>query len=386
MNPAFSGERIQALDGLRGIAALGVVLCHVYPQQFFWMWSFVDLFFVLSGYLITRILLNENWDTPTLSLKRFWLKRILRIWPLYYLTLLLCLLVHGLRMSYGVAEPPPQGLWSALFFMQYADCNLTLSAVACEQEYGRFILNFTHSWTLAIEEQFYLLWPLVIWALRNKPLRLLALCLTLIACQNWLRLSAEVFPRALLSRSDGLAWGALLALWQARRIALPGAFSARLCKWLLALLAGAALLHCSTYIWQLQQQLLLWPDPEQAGRYNQVVGSFAIVFAALIYGLLSGRLPLLERALASPALVHLGLLSYAIYLFHVPLLAPFGYLVAKLGSSSVVSHGLHLGYLLVLILLAQLSRLTFEAYFVRLRKRLLGNPASPAEPALPTAA
>src|SRR5438876_336938 len=79
-------KRILELDALRGIAAVGVVLFHAYPHTFFFAWSFVDLFFVLSGYLITTIVLRHL-QAPDL-LKAFYYRRILRIWPVYYLTLI----------------------------------------------------------------------------------------------------------------------------------------------------------------------------------------------------------------------------------------------------------------------------------------------------------
>jgi peptidoglycan/LPS O-acetylase OafA/YrhL len=84
-----SEKRLTQLDGLRGIAALGVVLFHCFGSAFFWMWSFVDLFFVLSGFLITGILLRRPLDGA--ALKNFWMRRILRIWPVYYLALALAL-------------------------------------------------------------------------------------------------------------------------------------------------------------------------------------------------------------------------------------------------------------------------------------------------------
>ena len=98
MGPVTSppNERFPALDGLRGIAAVGVVLVHVYPKYTFWCWSFVYLFFVLSGFLITRILITSPLPTG-LMLKRFWARRILRIWPVYYLALFVCL-------AYGLAK------------------------------------------------------------------------------------------------------------------------------------------------------------------------------------------------------------------------------------------------------------------------------------------
>src|SRR3954466_11966508 len=105
-------KRIKELDALRGLAALTIVLFHVYPHQVFMGWSAVDLFFVLSGYLITSIIINNLSNKGFLT--SFYSRRILRIWPVYYLTLAAVLILNAFsRTGY-----PTDGLFQHLTFTQ----------------------------------------------------------------------------------------------------------------------------------------------------------------------------------------------------------------------------------------------------------------------------
>src|SRR5262245_54212173 len=78
--------RTPELDGWRAIAAIGVVLLHLRSQPIFWMWSFVDLFLVLAGFLISRIV-TQSHQGAGFSLRNSWVRRILRIWPVYYVAI-----------------------------------------------------------------------------------------------------------------------------------------------------------------------------------------------------------------------------------------------------------------------------------------------------------
>jgi peptidoglycan/LPS O-acetylase OafA/YrhL len=211
--------RLAELDGLRGLAALAVVLYHVDDRWCPLGWAAVDVFFVLSGFLITRIILKSA-DEPHF-LSRFYLRRGLRIWPIYYLTLVGLMLVNRLlptRCNWS-------GLWYALTYTQ----NLPLYWG------GRnpvFHPSIRHTWTLAIEEQFYLVWPAIVLLLGRQRLVPLALAALMASCL--FRLSGgSMF--LLAGRLDGLALGGLLAALLSRaantrdRLAMP-----RLCALVLA--------------------------------------------------------------------------------------------------------------------------------------------------------
>lgn len=198
-------ERFLALDGLRGIAAFGVVLFHVYPKYTFWFWSFVDLFFVLSGFLITRIVITSPLPVG-LMLKRFWMRRVLRIWPVYYAALLVCI-AYGLAKTLKLdADYTMHSVWQSFFFLQFIEFHFI--------DYVRdwdYIPYFRHSWSVAVEEQFYVIWPLLLLLLKNQYRWLLPLGLLMMAGSMLLR-GNGVFDLALGTRPDGLVLGSLIAI------------------------------------------------------------------------------------------------------------------------------------------------------------------------------
>src|SRR5947208_17076877 len=103
-------KHIPELDSVRGLAAMGVVLFHAYPNLFFFGWSCVDLFFVLSGFLICGILL-ENGGTSGFA-KAFYFRRALRIWPVYFLTLAAVLILNAVSPHGHSAKGLP---WNLVF-------------------------------------------------------------------------------------------------------------------------------------------------------------------------------------------------------------------------------------------------------------------------------
>ena len=143
---------IPELDGVRAIAVLLVITAHMHNR--FWDalggWLGVYIFFVLSGYLITSLALKEEAETGALSLRSFYIRRIFRIFPLYYLVLAVyCILIFGLGVS---PDKRPQMAANMPYYLTYF------------QEIPFFhegLGTFGQSWSLGIEEKFYLLWPVV---------------------------------------------------------------------------------------------------------------------------------------------------------------------------------------------------------------------------------
>jgi peptidoglycan/LPS O-acetylase OafA/YrhL len=172
-------EHIPALDGLRGIAILLVVPhnADVFSHSAAWLWPFalvahagwlgVQLFFVLSGFLITRNLIDSR-DAPN-YLRAFFGRRVLRIFPLYFATLFLCLVLlpHIVDFAPGTlaSHRHQLGLWT-----------FTINWV---QPFGADVSGFSHFWSLAVEEQFYLVWPFVVLAAAGT--RLFRICIVLAA-------------------------------------------------------------------------------------------------------------------------------------------------------------------------------------------------------------
>src|SRR6185437_11344057 len=157
---------IKFLDGLRCISILWVILLHLsLPQEGRLLefvashgWMGVDMFFVISGYLITTILLHEHSATGAISLPRFYVRRALRIWPAYYAVIAIMIGAALITRSVDVLHTIK---WPALYLTNvYAGYHRTEN------------VTFLTSWSLALEEQFYLLWPLLLfvnvrWAMRT---------------------------------------------------------------------------------------------------------------------------------------------------------------------------------------------------------------------------
>jgi len=352
--------RMPQLDGVRGIAILLVLIWHYFASQtvatphsivsriryaFSLTWSGVDLFFVLSGFLIAGILLDHR---DTLNYFRvFYLRRICRIFPLYFLTvgLFLCLgattFFRSPSFQWLFHDRLP--IWSYLTFTQ----NILMGA---RGDFGPYWLGIT--WSLAVEEQFYLFVPLLIYFLPRRTLVNVLLLAVLAA--PLLRSVSPGFQTYVDTpwRSDSLLSGALLAVlvrWppfvstvRQHRSFLLALFA--------ALLAGAAVM--TVHIDRFGAFDHFW----LAGLYSTFV---LIAFL--------GTEPGLGRVLGSPILVWFGQLSYGIYMFHQAVSGLlYGFLrhgAPKIRTLSDV--GITLAALGITLALAALSYRFFEAPFLR---------------------
>lgn len=316
-SPGSSGAHIAELDGLRGIAVLMVLLLHTRPGLFYWGWSGVDLFFVLSGFLITRILL-DNRGQPGM-LWSFYGRRILRIWPVYYLTLALTAGLHAFTGVAGATESGiPSGHWLGLAFLQNTEHYVGQPELS-------YLWYFRHSWSVAVEEQFYLVWPLLLVGFAVRPSRLaalgvIALCAALVA-----RLY-DVFIYLLLTRVDGLVLGATVAF----AVSGPRPWLHRLPRRYLAVAAAIGIALVSPYLWFARS-----PADAIHLRAAAVTGAvllFAVALCAILRNLGHGWLSWLR----SRPLRWVGRISYGLYMYHVPVgaLAMLAAQNAGLGSGA----------------------------------------------------
>jgi peptidoglycan/LPS O-acetylase OafA/YrhL len=232
---------VPALDGLRGIAVLLVLWTHVPVGTFGPLHEVikglvrpgylgVDLFFVLSGFLITRILVaDRDSDAP---LRWFWFRRCLRIFPIYYLLLAVLWFV-----AYG-----PEWPWCAAYFGNYYFLSAPLHAPGAEASALR------HTWSLSIEEHFYLLWPLVVYRFRTQrglvraasvllvlALATAALPLCFAESRVPLELARRWIYESSTTRATSLLLGALIALHEAPL----RAFAPQRGRWLALLLCAS---------------------------------------------------------------------------------------------------------------------------------------------------
>lgn len=207
--PAWLPNYLPELQGLRGLAVLGVLVYHCHPRLVgtwvfgasLWGWAGVNLFFVLSGYLITSILLEARGKPH--YFRNFYAHRALRIWPMYALVLV----VVYLNSDWFIGPPVWQAVrqapwWAYIFFVQ------NLFHLSLPPSVGP-------TWSLAIENQYYLLWAPMVRYLR-RPWMLASLLALALVCPPFLRHSHPAFllglPTHTLIKLDGIALGSLLAL------------------------------------------------------------------------------------------------------------------------------------------------------------------------------
>jgi peptidoglycan/LPS O-acetylase OafA/YrhL len=151
-------RRLPGLDGLRGIAVLAVIIYHGDISFLVGGFLGVDVFFVLSGFLITTLLINELTETNTVDRARFYIRRIRRLMPALFLVLFFSVLVSGLFVldaAYHVRRDLPWAItfvlnWSYLFFEQSYFVNISRPPL------------LQHLWSLSVEEQFYVIWPIML--------------------------------------------------------------------------------------------------------------------------------------------------------------------------------------------------------------------------------
>jgi peptidoglycan/LPS O-acetylase OafA/YrhL len=301
-------RRVPELDALRGIAAVGILMFHLrFVGAFPLLRTCVDLFFVLSGYLITSIILTSG-DAPGF-LGRFYARRALRIWPIYYLTL--AAFVAGNAFLPAPHHQPTAGLPYFLTYTQFIPGYWS----AATPPLGIYL--FEHTWTLAAEEQFYLVWPLLLLLAGRRSL--VPLALGFVACPVVLR-TAGLRPNMLLTHSDGLALGGLLAALLHDR--------ARLDRHRAAFRLGFALVGAATALAPRWGRLL--PSASLAGlvhgawpRINplRMEASLFLLRAGVVYTCLIGLVvcsaghPLLAP-LRRRRVCYVGSISYGLYLYH----------------------------------------------------------------------
>jgi peptidoglycan/LPS O-acetylase OafA/YrhL len=292
------------IDGLRAIAVLAVVGFHAFPAWVKGGFVGVDVFFVISAYLITTLLLL-NLRRGQFSYLHFYIRRINRLFPALLLVLVVSLLAGWFLLT---------AFEYKLFGKQVAAASVYLSNILLWHEAGYFDIDselkpLLHLWSLAVEEQFYLVWPPILafaWRRKwNLPAMLAAIALLSFAADLFeLDRNAVATFFSPATRFWELAAGGLLAALEERRIdPLPGVRA----KGLLAA-AGVALLAAGLVVIDGNVPFPDWPALLPCG------GAFLLIAAGPTAWVN-------RRVLALRPLVAIGLISYPLYLWHWPLLS-----------------------------------------------------------------
>jgi len=356
-------------DGMRGIAAVGVTAFHVNPASpfLFWAWTFVDMFFVLSGFLIGTIL-YRGISEGTLSLKNFWIRRILRIWPVYYLTL--AVVVVWALVS-AELHLPIKALVQSLFFLQFTGGYIH-PGVSWNNMMWHFIPWFSHSWSIAVEEQFYLLLPVLLWMFGARARSIVLIVIAALVVSQFL-LYADFVPNLLGTRMQGLALGLLLvplSQWLRQGAENP---QAQRRPWALAFLSACLVLGLCTMVPLFMQiSPALWRGEVVS---SDVLKNFvltgtlgmALIYFAIVGFVIAFPQGALARMLSTSSLVYLGSISYALYMIHVPI---EGMLVSFRGRPlSEDNLWVNLIFWATILALASLSKILIEDRFNALKDR-----------------
>ena len=292
------------IDGLRALAVLPVILSHA---GFSWIpggFLGVDVFFLISGYLITTLLLRELSNTGTIKLANFYLRRSMRILPALFVVILVTSIFSWfILLPEELTRFGESIVWTTLFSSNIFFA-LDIDYFAPDASLSPLL----HTWSLAVEEQFYLLFPLLLaflwkrgrpWVIPATLLAILVLSLTLAQYGNQI-LGSSWSYYSLPTRAWELIAGSLAAVW----ISLRGQPQP---KPILSAL-GFAVLLISYFVFN---DSIIHPG---------VITAIPLASVLLII-LFTGTQSIIYRILASPPLAFIGLISYSAYLWHQPLFA-----------------------------------------------------------------
>jgi peptidoglycan/LPS O-acetylase OafA/YrhL len=351
------------LDGLRGTACLLVLFLHVLGPFVPGGFIGVDIFFVLSGFLISSLLLEEWEKTGSLNLKHFYIRRVLRLLPALVLLLLFWCSYSALFLS------------SADFHSARKEAVIALLGQANRYDvFGKMSCHFfVHTWSLSVEDKFYLFWPLVLCGLLHqrfsRPSTVLFVFLGAATCaclrarvysinpENWRGLLASLDTRA-----DGLLIGCLAAMLASWNM-VPRS------RWLVRVMKPAALLS-TAFLAYLAATALNSNRYFFFGVLTLVALATAVIILTLAFSPCWPLTPIMEFK----PLVWTGRISYSLYLWHVPIIMYLNMKHPRLGSLRPLLGGrVSLPFAVFVIALsflaASVSHYTVEKFFLRFKPR-----------------
>lgn len=364
--PTRRAQDKPALTGIRGIGAIAIFIAHSHLPAAIEQahplaakikevgWISVPVFFVLSGYLITWLALSERESFGSIDLSRFYKRRCLRIFPLYFGVSAVLLLAWYLPRTHSVAASPESALAIVTFTV-----NLFVWAGSAPTLLGALL----PLWTVAAEEQFYFVWGLGLRFVTPRNLGIAAIIGLLVSVI--VRLSPGDYSTLVMYRINpgvslgSIMVGCLMGIYQNQIRSFVGA---RDLTWL----AVAAIVLIAYFG---------WPPPTSALGAAALVSAVDITCAILV--LEGARASRLSRALARRSLIHFGELSYAIYLSHIAIISL--YFRLKLHTPALLALETDSPYLSLAVDVASTAVITLltaevltllESPFLRMRQRL----------------
>lgn len=294
------GTYVKEFDGWRGLGIVFVVLAHYFPGYFIGSWVFMEMFFVMSGFLITGILLDSKGKRN--YFKGFILRRVLRVFPLYYLTLILLFFLipnSWLDLEYHKEHQ----LWFWLYVENW------LYAIDGWPK----VKALSHFWSLSIEEQFYIMWPIVVFAFSRKGL--IRFCIFLFFFSILFRNVGEnlgfviPFPYvATFGRMEGIVLGAIIAV-------LVRTNKSFIERYTVTTTVVSGLLALVVFVFAGTMHM----EKPAIYRFNYTLVD--LFFAGMIVMTLCNKeLIFFKKLLNIKIFKKLGVMSYCIYIFHHPIL------------------------------------------------------------------
>lgn len=341
---------------MRGVAILLVILVHLF-RYYKWVsfgWMGVDLFFVLSGFLITGILVDTRKESD--YYKKFLFRRVLRIFPLYYFFLILFFIGFPSLSIDAQIEHYSYLNSNQFWFWTYIQNWLFVS----DHDYPEINI-ISHFWSLAIEEQFYIVWPAVVYFLSGKNLKIACIVLMVgsLLFRTYLHFQQAswiVIYESTFTRLDGLAIGAIIAI-----LVRDKYWREWLERWTIWILIASGLIVISiigiTGNYYVNNPVL------------QTVGySLIDIFcgALLVVLVSTSSLDFLKKIFNSPILVFFGRYSYGLYVYHKPI-----YYFVEINLTQWISNHevVSLIGIILSVIAAIISYKWLEKPFLRLKNR-----------------
>lgn len=359
------GRYIPALDGLRAIAVLGVIAYHMGLGWAPGGLLGVTVFFVLSGYLITGLLLIE-WDsTNTIDLPQFWLRRVRRLFPAIAFVVIGVAILTTI-FDHSLLTKLREDMWAALCWV--TNWWYILRDVSYFDALGA-PSPVTHFWSLAIEEQFYVIWPIVLilahkFGMKRTHMRNATLVLAIAsAIEMAVLFDPSADPSRVYYGTDTRAFSLLIGAWLAfvwpsNQFGDEGKVQIdRTVRLILDAVGAAALIGL----------LAMMANVEDTSPFMYRGGIFlASIITAVVIAVIVHPSSLLARVFALKPLVKLGLLSYSVYLWHYPILL----LMNPRNSIDTVPWWM---YIIELAIILAISAFSFKFIEDPLRKGALGR-------------